>query len=90
MVLSSQAWRDYAVPGSPYVVWVVDGRVRGEGTGLSWAQVRTLLTDAAAAGPRGTPRMEERIDAELEAAGITPGDPSLGPPGPSGQDPTRR
>jgi hypothetical protein len=51
VVLSSQAWRDYAVPGSPYVVWVAGGRVQGEGTGISWEQVRTLLTDHLAPGP---------------------------------------
>ena len=88
VVLSSEAWRDYAVPGSPYVVWVVDGQVRGEGTGISWDQVRTLLLDAAGppddGGRRAAP-MNERIDAELEAAGIRPGDPSLAPSPPEGQ-----
>src|SRR6476646_7618887 len=39
--LSTQAWRDYEVPGSPHVVFVEgrSGRIRGEGTGQSWTQV---------------------------------------------------
>lgn len=74
VVLSGQAWHDYAVPGSPYFVWVVGGAVRGEGTGISWEQVRTLLSDASRSA---APSMEARIDAELDAAGIGPGDPSL-------------
>jgi hypothetical protein len=81
VVLSGQAWQDYAVPGSPYFVWVVGGQVRGEGTGISWDQVRTLLSDASLSSARrgAHASMEARIDAELDAAGIGPGDPSLGP-----------
>jgi hypothetical protein len=80
IVLSGQAWRDYAVPGSPYFVWIVGGHVRGEGTGVSWSQVRTLLADSSAlSGRRAEASMEARIDAELDAAGIAPGDPSLTP-----------
>jgi hypothetical protein len=77
VVMSSAAWTDYRVPGSPYFV-LVDGpagRVRGEGTGAHWDQVKNLLRqaadDAADAG------REVRIDRELLAHGIAPGDPSL-------------
>jgi len=94
LVCSSAAWRDYDVPGSPYFVLVEGGRVRGEGTGASWPQVRALLAqasgDASLARP-GTPdrrdvttdlAREERIDRELRDAGIGPQHPSLSPPGP--------
>ena len=64
VVMSSQAWEDYQVPGSPYVVHVdgPSGRVRGEGTGPNWAQVERMLLQGAsdldarraAAGGRGT------------------------------------
>ena len=73
VVMSSAAWVDYRVPGSPYFV-LVDGaarRVRGEGTAASWEQVRTLLLQAI-----GDDR-ELAIDRELLAHGIGPGDPSL-------------
>lgn len=47
VIRSTQAWRDYGVPGSPHVVRVdPDGSVGGEGTGSSWAQVLDLLAAA--------------------------------------------
>jgi hypothetical protein len=73
VVMSSAAWGDYRVPGSPYFV-LVDGaarRVRGEGTAATWEQVRRLLLQAI-----GDDR-ELAIDRELLAHGIGPGDPSL-------------
>ena len=45
LVMSSQAWADFEVPGSPYVV-VADGRtgrVKGEGSGSSFSQVGGLI-----------------------------------------------
>jgi len=77
VVMSSAAWTDYRVPGSPYFVLVdgMAGRVRGEGTGARWDQVMNLLrqaTDDARDDGR-----EVRIDRELLAHGIAPGDPSL-------------
>lgn len=78
MVLSSAAWNDYAVPGSPYFV-LVDGpraHISGEGTGASWDQVRTLILEAAANAALEDSN-EARIDRELRASGIEPGDPSL-------------
>ncbi len=93
LVLSSAAWRDYAVPGSPYAVLVdgAHGRVIGEGTGASWDQVANLLAqatgDLAFVGetaprtrkPRRDATRERDTDTELLAAGLRPGDPSLYP-----------
>jgi len=92
LVMSSQAWEDYRVPGSPYFVFVdgPTGRIRGEGTGMSWEQVGNLLAQATGdltfamgdAGarvpkPESDAEREQRIDRELMAAGIFPGDASL-------------
>jgi len=88
VVMSSRAWTDYEVPGSPYVVHVdgPSGRVRGEGTGPTWHQVQTMLQrgaadlDARRARPRkatADTEREEDVDRVLLAAGIAPGDPSL-------------
>jgi hypothetical protein len=84
VVMSSAAWTAYDVPGSPYFV-LVDGaasRVEGEGTGATWPQVRNLMVQAggdAADGPYGRDgsAREARIDRELLAHGIGPGDPLL-------------
>ncbi len=97
LVMSSAAWADYDVPGSPYVV-VVDGqtgRVKGEGSGTSLRQVSGLIHQAVGDGRRGArhhddPVDKPRSDAEREvdvdrallAAGIGPGHPSLYGPGP--------
>ncbi len=88
VIMSSQAWTDYEVPGSPYFLLIEDGRVSGEGSGSSWQQVRALLGQAAddtevrrsraPAGMNGRDRAD-RIDRELSAAGIHPGHPSLYP-----------
>jgi hypothetical protein len=73
VVMSSAAWEEYHVPGSPYFVLVdgVEGRVRGEGTGTSWDQVWNLLRQAS------DDSREQLIDHELRAHGVAPGDPSL-------------
>jgi hypothetical protein len=56
VVMSDGAWSDYAVPGSPYVVYVAGGRVVGEGSVTSWDQLRSLLARAGAdAGPVAGP-----------------------------------
>jgi hypothetical protein len=83
VVMSSQAWEDYGVPGAPYFV-LVDGGVRGEGVATTWQALSSLVTDAiedhreAERGGSGTERAA-RVEATLTAAGITPGDPSLYP-----------
>ncbi|MGG5257952.1 TlpA family protein disulfide reductase [Phycicoccus avicenniae] len=95
VVASSAAWADYDIPGSPYFVLVEQGVVTGEGSATSWAAVSDLLAQAvdesaharAAAGRSGPGILDRgdrddlgRIDAELLAAGITPGHPSLHTP----------
>lgn len=77
VVMSSAAWTDYRVPGSPYFVFVdgVQSRVTGEGTGAHWDQVRNLLRQAT--DDAGDDSREARIDRELLEHGIEPGDPSL-------------
>jgi hypothetical protein len=85
VVMSSAAWESYTVPGSPYFALVdgAQGRVVGEGTGASWAQVQSLLTHATGDEPAraalfgGAAATEARIDRELAAHGIIPGDPRL-------------
>ena len=85
LVMSGQAWSDYEVPGSPYVV-VVDGptgRVKGEGSGTSFSQLSALVAQAAgdaSARDRKPGRDTEResdVDRELMRAGIMPGDVRL-------------
>ncbi len=94
-VLSSAAWQDYDVPGSPYFV-LVDGparRIVGAGTAGSWQQIHGLLTQALgdeALTPRhpaqpgalatdSPSNREHRADKALAAAGIGRGHPSLYP-----------
>ena len=90
VLMSTDAWRDYEVPGSPHVVFVEGrtGRVRGEGTGQSWSQVAQMLARATgdlglidarprAAKPDRDAQVEAEVDRELMAAGIMPGDPRL-------------
>ncbi|WP_426572156.1 hypothetical protein [Aquihabitans sp. McL0605] len=91
-VMSTQAFTDYDVPGSPYFVYVhgPSGRVRGEGTGPDWDQVSSLLSQATVdaglatslagqqvAKPDADAAREARIDRELFEAGVRPGDPTL-------------
>lgn len=94
VVMSSEAWTDYEVPGSPFFVLVdgTSGRRIGEGVANHFRQVAELVrraqVDAAASasGPRAGrdvgidgPARESANDRELRAAGILPGDPSLFP-----------
>ena len=87
VVMSTQAWLDYEVPGSPYFVHVDGrtGRVVGEGTAASWAQVVGLVGRAAEDRHVATMRIQlpeargDQVDQELMAAGILPGDPNLYP-----------
>ncbi len=80
VVMSSQAWERYSVPGSPYFVHVdgTTGTVVGEGSAPTWERVASLLGDASddARGGRDAPH---RVDAELAEAGLEAGDPSLYP-----------
>lgn len=96
-VLSSAAWQDYDVPGSPYFALVdgVDGRIVGAGSALGWEQLSELLQEALddtdlARDPRGRARPSagrsgrsraRRADDALRSAGVGPGHPSLYPGG---------
>jgi hypothetical protein len=92
VVLSTQAWIDYEVPGAPYVA-LIDGRAGrriGEGLASTLDQVAGLIRRAvgdAGIAPAPAPRThldgpEREVDNDrtLLAAGIHPGDPSLYPP----------
>lgn len=78
VIMSSQAWDDYGIPVSPYFVLVdgPTGSIEGEGAASTWTQVGSLLARAEADTELEN---EKRIDRELEAAGITPDDPTLYP-----------
>ena len=89
VVRAGAAWGDYDIPGSPYFVYVDGGRIIGEGSATSWAQVSDLMAQAvgddehraAAEGfvDRGDRDDPVSVDAEILAAGIGPDHPSLRP-----------
>ena len=95
VVMSTEAWGDYEVPGSPFFV-LIDGRSGrriGEGVAQQFQQVVELVrraevdarefhvgsTSRAYAEGLDGPERESANDRELLAAGILPGDPSLYP-----------
>jgi hypothetical protein len=81
VVMSSTAYEEYGVPGSPYFV-LVDGGVRGEGVATTWTALDSLLRDAIGDSNQETAgRRSDRIEERLAAAGVTAGDPSLYPGG---------
>ena len=92
VVMSSQAWRDYEVPGAPYFV-LVDETIRGEGAATSWTALGSLVSDAiadtrdaeAVVGPGGSSQTGRAltVDRTLAAAGIGPDHPSLYPARPT-------
>ena len=78
VVMSTAAWADYGVPGAPYFVLVdASGEVAGEGSAREWAQVASLLADAVADADPAHRDRGRRVEEELAAAGLRPGDPSL-------------
>ncbi len=86
VIMSSAAWADYAVPGSPHFV-LTDGSggILGRGSALSWGQLETMVRDARADARRAgdvartTVERVERSEQALASAGIGPGHPSLYP-----------
>lgn len=89
VVMSTAAWRDVEVPGSPYFALVGrgTGEVLGQGTARTWDQVAGLI-DVAAGDARASSRarksrrdrrQELDVDRVLLDAGVLPGDPSLYP-----------
>jgi hypothetical protein len=94
VVMSTDAWERYEIPGSPHVVYVdgASGTVRGEGAAGSWDQVLGLLVDARRDRSHARSWLDDpvvlpadyrdnadRIDAELAAQGIGAGHQSLFP-----------
>ncbi len=86
VIMSSAAWADYAVPGSPHFV-LTDGAggILGRGSALSWSQLQTMVADAradvrrAADAAHTTAERAQRSEGALASAGIGPGHPSLYP-----------
>jgi hypothetical protein len=78
VVMSTDTWQDYRVPAAPYFV-LVDGtgRVAGEGSAQSWSQVAALMGTATGDAEADRGRREDKVDDELAAAGILPGDARL-------------
>ena len=95
VIMSTEAWGDYEVPGSPFFVLVdgSSGRRIGEGVANHFHQVAELVRRAESdarefrmdtrsrsyAEGLNGPERELANDQELIAAGILPGDPSLYP-----------
>jgi hypothetical protein len=93
VVMSTEAWLDYQVPGSPFFVLVdgATGRKVGQGVASQVGQLAELVRRAehdrgSPGGGRGRreeslggPAREAAADEVLAAAGILPGDPSLYP-----------
>jgi hypothetical protein len=80
VVMSSQAWGDYGIPGSPHFVLVDGGHVAGQGAAASWEQIEALVRQATtdlADGRLTTAQRAARAEEALAAAGIGPGLPSL-------------
>jgi hypothetical protein len=95
VVMSTEAWFEYEVPGSPFFVLVdgATGRKVGQGVANHVGQLAELVRRAEhdrgtvttgrgrgrGEGALGGPAREEATDDVLWAAGIHPGDPSLYP-----------
>ena len=93
VVMSTQAWLDYEVPGSPFFVLVdgSTGRKVGQGVANQVGQLAELVRRAehdrttpwpGGAPPEtglGGPARAAAADEVLRSAGILPGDPSLYP-----------
>lgn len=81
VIMSSQAWQDYAVPGAPYFV-LIDGAIRGEGAATSWTALSSLVSDAIEDQRESGGRARvDGVDRKLAAAGIGPDHASLYPAG---------
>jgi hypothetical protein len=87
LVLSTQAWRDYAVPASPHFVLIHggSGTIAGRGSARSWEQIAEIVEQAIADAEldrrraRSTSERAQRAEQALAVAGIGPGHPSLYP-----------
>lgn len=93
VVMSTEAWLEYEVPGSPFFVLVdgTTGTTVGQGVAPQVEQLLDLIrraehdreehngTRRRPAGRRNGPEREADADEVLQMAGIRPGDPSLYP-----------
>ncbi|MFZ2114304.1 MAG: hypothetical protein WAU77_11330 [Solirubrobacteraceae bacterium] len=91
LLMSTGAWHDYSIPGSPHFVLVDggSGAIAGRGTAASWEQMLSMVeqatSDSSTAGAEDAPRARTtseragRAEQALAAAGITAGHPSLYP-----------
>ncbi len=89
VVMTSQGWEDFDVPGAPYFVMVDPGKgVIGEGSAMTFSALEEFLADSVndqtwdrkrADKSNADAERENRIDRELRDAGIEPGDPRLYP-----------
>lgn len=93
VVMSTEAWLEYEVPGSPFFVLVdgTSGTAVGQGVAPHVEQLLDLIrraehdrgrhhgTRRSASARRNGPEREADADEVLQMAGIRPGDPSLYP-----------
>jgi hypothetical protein len=93
VLMSTEAWHDYEVPGSPFFVLIdgATGQKIGQGVATQIDQLVDLVGRAQSERPPGGasrpaaepgldgPAREVANDDALRAAGILPGDPSLYP-----------
>lgn len=81
VIQSTEAWDSYGVPVTPYFVLVdgPTGEIVGEGSASSWAQVNSLIVQAAEDREATEAGEGLRADRELKRAGIGRGHPSLYP-----------
>jgi len=86
VVMSTEAWSDYAIPSTPHFVLVRGGHIAGRGSATSWQQITGFLSDADADGRiheararLGTEARAARAERALADAGIGPDHPSLYP-----------
>ncbi|HEU4320464.1 MAG TPA: hypothetical protein VFS66_10335 [Acidimicrobiia bacterium] len=95
VIMSSEAWSEFEVPGAPYFVLLEagTGRVVGEGSAMTYDSLEEFLSDATndkiwdLQQAEGFFDEEDRIDADLRRAGILPGDARLYPkPGDISED----
>lgn len=82
VVMSTQAFEEFAVPVTPHFILLdPGGTLAGRGSAGSWQQILTLLGDADA--DRGakldSSARAARAEDALRVAGVTPGHPSLYP-----------
>ena len=86
VVMSTEAWSDFAITSTPHFVLVRDGHIAGRGSATSWEQITGFLSDAdadarvyEARGRLGTEARAARAERALADAGIGPEHPSLYP-----------